>query len=433
MKRFFLSLTLATAAAFAVAQPKKTVTTTTTTTKSGKSEILVIKNGDTTRVIMPDLNTAMKDFTTTISENAPRVESIDTTINGKRIQKVTVISKSDTSVVDLTKLAEEFSNAGTAVGKELDKTIKVIQMTVDSSFKGDNKVIIMKKSTTGNFNTDGATDGPLIISPSLGGDNIEMITINSSEMIVNIDSTDDDPHLLLVKGKDTTALNFGGKEKGKKAPSCSSISTSTTVLDLGFNNWLYANNSISPTAGYENFRLNGGKSIGVNIAKLYSYNLVHQKLRIQTGIGIESNNYKFSNNIALNVTGDTLSAVPMNDCSKMRKYKLNPTYAYVPLMLEFRSKPKDEEHSFNIAVGAEASYLIAAKTKRVYNDANGDYNKEKLRNDFLLNDYKFSAIARVGYGDLDFFVRYGLTNLFRSNAVAPEVRPIMIGLTFGGF
>ncbi len=431
MKRFFLSLTLAAAAVCAVAQPKKTVTTTTTTTttKGGKTEILVVKNGDTTHVIMPDLNAAMKDFSTSISENAPRVESIDTTINGKRIQKVTVISKSDTNVIDLTKLAEEFSNAGTAVGKELDKTIKVIQMTVDSSFKGENKVIIMKKSSTGNLNSD----EPIIVSPSLEGENVEVITINSQQMIVNIDSIEDEPHLLLVKGKDTTALNFGGKDKGKKSPSCSSISTSTTVLDLGFNNWLYANNGIAPTVGYENFRLNGGKSIGVNIAKLYSYNLINQKLRIQTGIGIESSNYKFSNNITLNVTGDTLSAVPMNDGSKMRKYKLNPTYAYVPLMLEFRSKPKDEEHSFNIAVGAEASYLIAAKTKRVFNDASGDYNKEKLRNDYLLNDYKFSAIARVGYGDLDFFVRYGLTNLFRSNAVAPEVRPVMIGLTFGGF
>lgn len=431
MKRFFLSLTLAAAAVCAVAQPKKTVTTTTTatTTKGGKTEILVVKNGDTTHVIMPDLNAAMKDFSTSISENAPRVESIDTTINGKRIQKVTVISKSDTNVIDLTKLAEEFSNAGTAVGKELDKTIKVIQMSVDSSFKGENKVIIMKKSSTGNLNSD----EPIIVSPSLEGESVEVITINSQQMIVNIDSIEDEPHLLLVKGKDTTALNFGGKDKGKKVPSSSSISTSTTVLDLGFNNWLYANNSFTPTAGYDNFRLNGGKSIGVNVAKLYSYNLIHQKLRLQTGLGIESSNYKFSNNVTLNVTGDTLSAVAMNDGSKMRKYKLNPTYAYIPLMLEFRSKPKDEEHSFNIAVGAEASYLIAAKTKRVYNDASGDYHKEKLRNDFLLNDYKFSAIARVGYGDLDFFVRYGLTNLFRSNAVAPEVRPVMIGLTFGGF
>jgi hypothetical protein len=72
--------------------------------------------------------------------------------------------------------------------------------------------------------------------------------------------------------------------------------------------------------------------------------------------------------------------------------------------------------------------------KRVYTDAAGEEHKTKTRGNYLLSDIKYAATARIGFDDWNFFARYGLTNVFRSDVVgAPDVRPVMFGITLGGF
>ena len=199
-------------------------------------------------------------------------------------------------------------------------------------------------------------------------------------------------------------------------------------FDFGFNGFLTPDQSTSMAAGYENFNLNQGKSLymGFNFLEqsipLYKTNVV-----ILTGLGLDYNNYKFSNNVSPFGDVDSLGQGVERDYIQNR---LKTFYATVPLMLGIDfSKP--HKNGLHLAMGVIGGVRIGSYTKEKYSEGS-TVIKTNTRSEHDLNPFRVSAQARVGYGDFTLFASYALTEMFKDNTGKPELYPFNFGISFGG-
>jgi len=440
MKKSLLLLALL-GSAHAFAQPKGSEK------KNGKSpsKVLVISDLDTTTIDLSKVGDQNKSL--------PHIEVKEMKDNGKTIKTISVISTDKSLNLDslMKTIRIESDEMGSPKQKKvMTKEVRIVtgEMAEQANFQVDSipKVIILESDASPaaekmEIVIDGQSLGmnkKIKIKSMDGNFDFESLNMNGDfgNVLLLSDSTkwldrkkSDNKIVLFIDG-DTTEIKLPKKEvKKKKAIS------SVGVIDIGFNQWMYAGNGITPTAPNALLEMNSVSSLGVNLYQLKSVKLIGEKIRLQTGIGYESGNYKFSNNIGISSNGrDSLFVTEYKDGSSLIKTKLRTGYVDVPLMLEYRSHPYKESKGFRLAVGVEGGYRLGSLVKRVYTDAAGEEHKTKTRGNYLLSDIKYAATARIGFDDWNFFARYGLSNVFRSDVVgAPDVRPVMFGITLGGF
>jgi hypothetical protein len=115
-----------------------------------------------------------------------------------------------------------------------------------------------------------------------------------------------------------------------------------------------------------------------------------------------------------------------NDSIDFTKNKLKSTWVKAPLMLEFNTS-KDEDKSFHIGVGAEFGYNIFRNRQKQEFMMFGDEQKRKTKDDYNLNPFRCSLVARVGFGKYTVFANYGLSEVFKSGQ-GPKVYPFSAGI-----
>ena len=199
-------------------------------------------------------------------------------------------------------------------------------------------------------------------------------------------------------------------------------------FELGVNGLLNKDMKIDYPAGYDFMDLNYAKSIAVSINFFeQNINLISQRLGLITGMGITWNNYRFSNkNTVLTHDGEFNGGFD-NQNRNYEKSKLLVTYLRVPLMLEYQSNSKMKSNSFHISGGVVGAVKIGSHSKIVY-----DGNKSKDRSDFYINPFKVDAIAKIGWGVINLYGTYSLTEMFRNNK-GPVAYPFEIGITLASF
>ena len=154
-------------------------------------------------------------------------------------------------------------------------------------------------------------------------------------------------------------------------------------------------------------------------------------LRIWSGLGFESDNYRFDNPAVRLRVLDTLLPIVLNtpyfglDTSGVasKKSKLVSEYLTIPLMIGIHQK-RDPSKGFNMLIGCHFGYRLKSHAKYVFENG----GREKWRNNFSLNDWKVSPYAEFGYKDVRFYVKYNMNPLFIQNGVLPAGNQ----LTFGG-
>lgn len=180
-----------------------------------------------------------------------------------------------------------------------------------------------------------------------------------------------------------------------------------------------------------------------SISLSYMYELVLDKngqFTFNPGVGYTADNYFLKNAVTIANTGDNTSPLPAVDSNeRLRKSKFVGNYIDVPLEFRFRTHPG--RNAFRIAVGAKLSVLVDSHTKVKYEDQYGNVRISKDKGDFHMNRFKAGLVGRIGYGWINFFCHYGLTNTFESdkllntdlNSFAGTDRPITIGITVSNF
>lgn len=201
------------------------------------------------------------------------------------------------------------------------------------------------------------------------------------------------------------------------------IETKFLLLDVGVNNY-FGKNFTSAFPGYEDFEPNPGKSWGVNLHLVNQrLNLIDHHLWLSYGLFFEFNSYKYDGDKVLIANVDSI-AFQTSDVA-LKKNKLSCEYLGIPLMLRYESNPHHLNHSFHLSAGVFGEYLIGARTKikTVTND------KSKVHDDYNLNPFRYGIATRAGYGWVNVFANFGLSELLK-NGVEPEAFPFAAGLAF---
>ncbi len=192
----------------------------------------------------------------------------------------------------------------------------------------------------------------------------------------------------------------------------SNVSTNWIILDLGFSNYTdktnYASASaqqFAPGATRDWFNLRTGKSINVNIwLFMQKLNLIKHVVNLKYGLGIELNNYRYTENIRFvkDPTGVIMDTIDY------RKNKLAADYYTVPMMLDFNFTPHRKE-GFGFSVGASAGYKYSSREKLISRQT----GKYKIHDNFDMEPWKISWIGELHLGPVKLYGSLATKSMFR--------------------
>lgn len=200
-------------------------------------------------------------------------------------------------------------------------------------------------------------------------------------------------------------------------------------LDFGVNGFLNSDMTSKMPANYKFLDLNYRRSFSFGLNFLEKdIPIIKEYVKLATGLGLEWDNYFFSNNTRL--ISDSLQIYGFADSIKFDKTKLRLTYLNLPLLLQFNTN-SDPKKAFHLSAGVIISYNIGAKTKMVYTINDRTY-KDKVSGEYHINPLRYGLTARVGYGNFKIFANYNLSSLFVKDE-GPEVYPFTVGISILSF
>lgn len=200
-------------------------------------------------------------------------------------------------------------------------------------------------------------------------------------------------------------------------------------VELGVNSLLNADRSFSLDGSDAPYSLDYGKSIsvGVNLFEK-TFRIVKNNFYFSTGLGFEFNNFRFDNKtVIFNPDADPLT-LSYDTVRHITKNKLTASYLNVPLLLTVAGNNKKGKNTFHVSVGGMVGWKYRAHQKVVYTDDDGDKKKDKEFDNFNMNPFRFTAMARMGYKNIGLFANYAINPLFQKNK-GPELYPLTIGIS----
>jgi len=198
-------------------------------------------------------------------------------------------------------------------------------------------------------------------------------------------------------------------------------------FEWGINNFLDNANTLSRESDAWFMDLNTGRSwaININFAQ-YSLGFGTSHVGLLTGLGLEFSNYFFDNDNTIHELNDFIIADSLD--GNVSKSKLTTTYLRVPLILEVQFPNTIRAKRVFLSAGIVAGLKLGSHTKVVYKD-DGGKNKDKNRDDFNINPFRYGLTARLGFGNVSLFGDYYFTPLFVDEK-GPELHPFSVGLSF---
>lgn len=179
-------------------------------------------------------------------------------------------------------------------------------------------------------------------------------------------------------------------------------------------------------AGAE-FLSQSAKSIGVTLNPI-DYTLLKSKhVGLVTGLGVEFNNFRFEENMALKVeNGVTVPDYQYQTQNiRLEKSKLYTCYLNVPLLVEVQM---GRNNNFFVNAGMVGGWRIGAHTKIKASDPRLS-GKFKKHDSFGLRNFHYGYTINIGYNHFALSAVYYRSTLFK-NGRGPRVQQINIGLTF---
>jgi hypothetical protein len=441
--------------------------------RAGDALTIIISQADTASIkvdapedILPHIKTEVNDAILTISTEG----------NIKDDQNITVFIT--------VKSLNSLENSGVAEIKSANKlsceNIDIISMGVgDIGLSLDAKSIKTKITGTGNITLTGTTQ--VLDAMISGTGNLKASDLEAAKVTANVSGTGDakvyvtqslkadvsGTGSIIYKGNpvdravdisglgsvresksgngeetasDTTKIKWGNKkymiidedddEDGKSDHHSRSSHNGDFKywkgLSVGVNGYLDHKANLDIPAPGQFLELNYAKSIQFSInACQKNFHIYKNYVNIYTGLGIDFNHYALENNVTLKANVPYLSAT-VDSAIAYKKNTLNITYLKVPLMLEINTS-RDPGHNIHIAFGAELDYRIHAVTKQSY-EINDKKVQVKHRDDYNLEPFSYSAVARIGYNNVSIFANYGFSRLFKKDK-GPQVYPFAVGIS----
>ncbi|MCK4699243.1 MAG: outer membrane beta-barrel protein [Bacteroidales bacterium] len=269
---------------------------------------------------------------------------------------------------------------------------------------------------------------------NIGKTEIVKVIEGNDTVIINIGNKG----LKIVDSEDGTSVDFitlddFDEYEGKNKKSRRSFNGHWKGLEIGMNNYLTSNYSLTLPVEAQFMELNTGKSWCVNLNMLqYDIGFGTDKVGLVTELGLEFNNYRFDgdNSIIKDPVTREIVSLEYDAATFIEKTKLSTSYLTVPLLLEFQI-PVSGHKRIHISGGVIGGLKIGSHTKVIYKE-DGSKQKDKINDDFNLSPLRYGVTARIGYRALKLFATYNLTPMFETGQ-GPELYPVSIGFILADF
>ena len=228
------------------------------------------------------------------------------------------------------------------------------------------------------------------------------------------------------------------KMHDRKGDKPSNLTTNYWVFDVGFSNFQDNTNysgaaaqAYAPGSNSSWFTLKDGKSRNINIwFFMQKLNVVKHVMNLKYGVGVELNNYRFKYPLRFQKTTAPVANPPrvIYDTTHGRNYdkdKLAADYLTVPLLLNFNLTP-NKHKGFGFSGGVSFGYLYSARNKTITSDE----KKQKAKDDFELEKWKFSYIGELSLGSLKFYGSYTPNSIFKRGL---DFKAYNVGFRFSNF
>jgi len=147
--------------------------------------------------------------------------------------------------------------------------------------------------------------------------------------------------------------------------------------------------------------------------------------KIYTGAGLDWNHMRLKQNITFQKDKPTL--IYVTEAVDFKKNRFSSQYLRIPLSFQLRTKDDKNGDKLNFVFGPEIGFLLNGKIKQVSKE-NG---KEKFKDDYNLNPFRYGAFARLGYGGTGVYVKYYGNGVFADGEGPEDFRNLSFGLMFG--
>lgn len=227
----------------------------------------------------------------------------------------------------------------------------------------------------------------------------------------------------VVEDHNGTHINVSKEVRQKKWTG--SFNPHWAGLEVGMN--MFYKTDYSMYNGNEFFDLIPGKSLTWNLNFIeWAFKNERNNFGLVTGLGFSFSDYRFDRQITIEkqMNSGIIVPVSLEGLDNYNKSKLTTTYLTAPLMLEIKTPLRAGSSRLYLAGGVIGGVHIGSHTKYKYGS-----NKEKVRGNFNLSQFKCDVTGRIGFGDFCIFANYGLTPLFQDGK-GPELYPIVIGISF---
>lgn len=221
-----------------------------------------------------------------------------------------------------------------------------------------------------------------------------------------------------------TAVTLGSANGTVAKPKKSvTIGFDFTRFDLGFSRYLDQGSfTLSPENANLDFLPSKTSNVGFDFFQFkYKYS---DNFRFYIGAGLDWNHIRLNNNVTFQKNQATLTAIqePIN----FTKNRFSSRYLRIPIGFDF-TQTIQNGHKFHLVLGPEFGFLLNGKVKQVSKER----GKEKFKDDYNFNPFRYGAVVRVGYKGMGVYTKYYFNDVFAKGQGPADFKNMSFGLTWG--
>lgn len=223
------------------------------------------------------------------------------------------------------------------------------------------------------------------------------------------------------KSKADTSKHESTKRNGSKTGFVGGITL--TRIDLGFSK-LIDNGSftLSPTNNFLAYKPGKTSTFSFDVLQ-FGYRF-SPNFKVYLAGGFDWTLIRLKQNITIQNNSTELTYIP--ETINFSKNRFSSSYVHIPLNFELRSKENDKGNRFFFVFGPEVGFLLNGKVKQI-SDENG---KEKIKDDYHFQAFRYGGSVRIGYGCLGIFTKYYANDMFATPA-QKGLKNMSFGITLG--
>lgn len=279
-----------------------------------------------------------------------------------------------------------------------------------STFK-DKKTIIQVGKVSQNQDSVPASAKTIIrIGASPMQDSVEL----KGKTIIQVGKT------ISIRSKNSEAAVSLGTRAAKRVVSIGFV---FDHVDLGFSRYLDNGSfTLSPANSFLEFEPAKTSNFGFDFFE-FKYKS-SPGFSLYLAAGLDWNHIRLVNNVTIQKNQSQLTTV--SESINFTKNRFSSRYLRIPIGFEFNQKVQNGKY-LHFVLGPEFGFLLNGKVKQISKER----GKEKFKDDYNFNPFRYGAHVRIGYQNTGIFAKYYFNDVFAKNQGPADFKNMSFGLTWG--